>query len=155
MVAPLYATRWRPAAFERRLRPREEEWSGLAAFRAAALPPQSCSGGGIGGGRRGPLRSCLVHPLVVEAVRALDALFGAGDVLLLQLLEVRHAGHDVVALGGMAGLRLLEPPLRLLLVTHQLLHRVPGRVGTGVRGEERDEDELVAELAQLLEGERV
>src|SRR3989442_14695685 len=60
-------------------------------------------GGGIGGGRRGPLRSeALMHALVVEAVRALDALLGAGDVLLLQLLEVGHARHDVMALRGVA-----------------------------------------------------
>src|SRR5258708_35771713 len=83
-----------------------------------------------------------VRPRLVEAVRALDALLGAGDVLLLQLLEVGHARHDVVALRGMAGLRLLQPPLRLFLVLGQLLDRVPRRVHAGVGGEERDEDEL-------------
>src|SRR6266850_5225824 len=113
-------------------------------------------GGGIGGGRRGPLRSgSLMRPRLVEPVAALDALLGAGDVLLLQLLEVGHARHDVMALRGVAGLRLLQPPLRLLLVLGELLHRVPRRVHAGVSGEERDEDELVAELAQLLERERV
>ena len=55
----------------------------------------------------------------------------------------------------MAGLRLLQPPLRLLLILGQLLERVPRGVHAGVGGEERDEDELVAELAQLLEGEGV
>src|SRR5439155_5154170 len=82
-----------------------------------------------------------VHPRVVEALRRLDALLRARDVLLLELLEVRDAGHHVVALRRMADLRLLEPPLRLLLVAHQLLHRVPHRVGRRVGGEERDEDE--------------
>src|SRR5437867_11513843 len=97
----------------------------------------------------GPLRSeALVHALVVEPVAALDALLGAGDVLLFQLLEVGHARHDVMALRGMAGLRLLQPPLRLLLVLGQLLQRVPRRIHARVGGEERDEDELVAELAQ-------
>ncbi len=52
---------------------------------------------------------------------------------------------------GMAGLEPLERPLRLLLVLHQLLHGVPHRVHRGVGAEERDEDELVAELAQLPE----
>src|SRR5438445_10200451 len=91
----------------------------------------------------------------VEAVRRLAPLVRARDVRLLEVLEVRDAGHHVVALGRVTDLRLLEPPLRLLLVTHQLLHRVPHGVGRGVRGEERDEDEPVAELAELLERERV
>src|SRR2546427_4385120 len=55
----------------------------------------------------------------------------------------------------MADLRLLEPPLRLFLVAHQLFHRVPHRVRRRVGGEERDEDELIAEVAELLERERV
>src|SRR3989442_12690734 len=136
MVAALYATGG-ICHFERRLRRRNP-------------------GGGLGGGRRGPLRSgSLMRPRLVEAVRALDALLGAGDVLLLQLLEVGHARHDVMALRGVAGLRLLQPPLRLLLVLGQLLQRVPRGVHPGVGGEERDEDELVAELTQLLEGEGV
>src|SRR5207249_6265661 len=63
--------------------------------------------------------------------------------------------HDVVALGRVADLHLLETPLGLLLVAHELLHRVPHRVRRRVGGEERDEDELVAELAELLERERV
>jgi len=55
-----------------------------------------------------------------------------------------------------AHLRLLQPPpLRLLFVPRQLLQRVPDRVRRRVRREERDEDELVAEGAQLLERERV
>src|SRR6267378_6528898 len=85
--------------------------------------------------RRGPSRpppNYSVRPRLVEAVRALDALLGAGDVLLLQLLEVGHARHDVVALRGMAGLRLLQPPLRLLLILGQLLQRIPRRVHPGV-----------------------
>src|SRR2546425_9057593 len=74
---------------------------------------------------------------------------------LFRSLEVRDAGHHVVALRRMADLRLLEPPLRLFLVAHQIFHRVPHRVRRRVGGEERDDDELIAELAELLERERV
>src|SRR5262245_29026724 len=109
----------------------------------------------VGRGAKPPSELNSVHSLVVEAVAALEAFLGAGDVLLLQLLEMGHARHDVMALGGMAGLRLLQPPLRLLLVAGQILHCVPRRIHAGVGGVERDEDELVAELAQLLERERV
>src|SRR5438876_4434773 len=134
-------------------------------LRAPALPAQSRSGEGRkehGEAVRRPSEGAveapseiLMHALVVEAVTTFDALLGAGDVLLLQLLEVGHARHDVVTLRGMAGLRLLQPPLRLLLILGQLLERVPRGVHAGVGGEERDEDELVAELAQLLEGKGV
>src|SRR5712692_9809316 len=92
---------------------------------------------------------------VAEAVRGLDASRGPGNVLALELLEVADTRHDVVALGGMAGLRPLERPLRLLLVLHQLFHGVPHRVHAGVGRVEGDEDELVAQVAQLLEQERV
>src|SRR5204862_910241 len=69
------------------------------------------------------------------------------------LLEVGDTRHHVMALGRVTDLRLLEAPLRLFLVAHQLLHRVPDRVRGRVGRVERDEDELVAERAQLLEGE--
>src|SRR5437764_7599208 len=92
---------------------------------------------------------------LAEAVRALQARVGPRDVPLLELLEVGDPRHDVVALGRVADLHLLETPLGLLLVAHELLHRVPHRVRRRVGGEERDEDELVAELAELLERERV
>ena len=49
----------------------------------------------------------------LEPGRALDPLLGAGDVLLLQLLEVRHARHHVVALRRVPGLELLDPGLEL------------------------------------------
>src|SRR5712691_46763 len=97
----------------------------------------------------------LVHLRFREAVGTLDALLGAGDVLPLQLLEVGHPRHDVMALGGMADLQALQRPLSLLFVLHQLLHVVPDRVHRGMGAEERDEDELVAELAQLAERQRI
>src|SRR2546425_7521189 len=67
---------------------------------------------------------------------------------LFRSLEVRDAGHHVVALRRMADLRLLEPPLRLFLVAHQLFHRVPHRVRRRVGGEERSE-EHTSELQSL------
>src|SRR5262249_13647956 len=57
-----------------------------------------------------------VGPVVVEPVRALDAVLGAGNIPLLELLEVGDASHDVMAFRRMAGLQFLERPLRLLLV---------------------------------------
>src|SRR5256886_12595062 len=147
MVTALYASDG-PYRFERR---RGRRNLGLGeAGRSTAEPCDDR--------RRGPSRPpprSSMHALLVEAGTPLDALLGAGDVLLLQLLEVGHARHDVVTLRGMAGLRLLQPPLRLLLILGQLLERVPRGVHAGVGGEERDEDELVAELAQLLEGQAV
>src|SRR5262249_2141673 len=101
------------------------------------------------GPRRPPPKRSSMHALVVEAGAALDPLLGAGIFLFLQLLEVGPARHDVMALRGVSGLRLFQPPLRLLLVARQLVHRVPRRVHARVRGKERDEDELVAELAEL------
>src|SRR5439155_15973228 len=108
---------------------------------------------GRSGGARGPLGVRSMEPAVVVAGRGLDSLLGARDVLLLQLLEVGDTRHHVMALGRVTDLRLLEAPLRLFLVAHQLLHRVPDRVRGRVGRVERDEDELVAERAQLLEGE--
>jgi len=90
-----------------------------------------------------------------EAVRRLDPGGGPGDVLALELLEVADARHDVVALGRMPGLRPLERPLGLFLVLDQVLHGVPHRVHAGVGRVERDEDELVAEVTQLLEPEGI
>src|SRR5438477_6536605 len=145
-----HATGDRP---RRQRRPREPS-EAVGSTRAATAPPATPERRGAWGPYRGP-HVKLVHPLVVEAGRALDARVAAGDVLLLQLLEVAHAGHHVVALGRVAVLGLLQTPLSLLLVLHELLHRVPHGVHAGVGGEERDEDELVAQLTKLLEGERV
>src|SRR5205085_2345937 len=88
-----------------------------------ALRPAPGAPGNRGASAWPPSQS--MHPLVVVPRRALDAGVAAGDVLLLQLLEVAHAGHHVVALGRMAVLGLLQAPLGLLLVAHELLHRVP------------------------------
>src|SRR5439155_20262352 len=96
-----------------------------------------------------------VSSVVVEPVGALDPILAAGNVELLQFLEVGHASHHVVAFGRMAGLQLLERPLGLLLVLHQVFHGIPHGVHPRVGRVERDEDELVAEITQLAEQERV
>src|SRR5262249_26213296 len=59
-----------------------------------------------------------------------------------------------MALGRMSRLHLLERPLRLLLVLHQVFEGVPHRVHARVRRVEGDEDELVPERAELAEEER-
>ena len=61
----------------------------------------------------------------------------------------------MVALGRVVDLHPLEAPLGLFLVLGQLVHGVPDRVHRGVGTVERDEDEPIAELPQLPEGQGV
>src|SRR5206468_7518919 len=59
-----------------------------------------------------------VSSVVVEPVGALDPILAAGNVELLQFLEVGHASHHVVAFGRLAGLHtareLVKPHVPLL-----------------------------------------
>src|SRR3990170_2471901 len=151
-LTPAARARRTPGASRRASRPPNQEPVGVS--RSAPGSPGRSERWGGWGAISGP-PTPLVRAAVVVAGRRLDALLGARDVALLELLELRDARHHVVALGRVADLRLLEPPLRLLLVAHQLLHRVPHRERARVRREDGDEDVAVPQRAQLLERQRV
>ena len=115
-------------------------------------------------------RSCVsptpCRSVVVAGGQRIALFFGEARGLLhsglclgvesgLNVLEPGDEGELVVALGFVAQVSTFEVELGFLVVLGDVLHVLVHRVCPGVQSIQRDEEVLVAEIAELLERERV